>query len=263
MTVGTTPDLRSLGRSLRRMTNSRVLLAAFMAFALAVAALFALDDQNAWARLADGIVSALLAAGCVSLFWELSSRRAFVDEVSGMLQLREDLASAGISRLMLATTLTAVDLSDAFREAKKVDILAIYTAGGWRDQYLNELTTLVSKRRSKIRLILPNPENVAVIDEISRRFSTTPAELQGNIQRAIAFFSDLTKSRPCELEVYLIDSVPMYAYYSVGGTSLVWSFLNERRLSERPILAFPKDTHLGKVYGGDFEASIKLAKRHL
>ena len=112
------------------------------------------------------IGSFLLVTVAVTAVWDLREKRVFRDEIFSEIRLSEDIRSGGIIGFTPSTH-HHIDWDSLFRDVQEIDILFAY-GRTWRRIHGQQLEE-AAKRKARIRVILPDPYNAAVVAVIKQR----------------------------------------------------------------------------------------------
>jgi hypothetical protein len=164
----------------------------------------------------------LVGSSAVAVLWELVVRRAFVDEILDRTGTATSIAKAGIT----ACTFDFhhdVPWKELLDEGLRLDAFFAW-AEFWRESHGEQIRTLARRRSSRIRVILPDPQDQATIDSLAQRFQSDPGTVTAKVQSALRYFLDLkhdggnvrvwTVSFPHTFSTYVIDETGVLALYS-------------------------------------------------
>lgn len=154
----------------------------------------------------------LVVTGALSVFWELRGRRALTNEVLSAAELSSDITTAGLKRI--ATHYLDVEWDGLLSEANHVDLFFAY-ARTWRNTHAAGLRRLVAREGTRLRIILPDRDNAALIAQLTAKFSYTTAELQDHIDNAESDFANLRRQAAAGATVELRRTAefPVFSYY--------------------------------------------------
>src|SRR2546426_4509069 len=155
---------------LRERTNLRTVLAAVgLAVSglilLWISASFQWNNNTAAQSVVRDVGSFLSASAVLTFLWEFWGRRAFLDEVLAKVQLSDDVRSAGILKIVPSFH-TGIDWQTYFPRARELDILFAY-GRTWRATHLEELQHVAQKKGSRIRVVLPDPDDPLTVGELA------------------------------------------------------------------------------------------------
>jgi hypothetical protein len=175
---------------------------------------------------AGGLV---LATGLLTVAWDLFGRRAFADEVLAKAGLSADVARAGIVRVT-NQYLAEVEWMSLFRDVSKLDIVVAYAAT-WRNTHRASLQQVARRSDSRIRVFLPDPDDVQTVAVLAERFSAQPADLIAKINEAIRDFRSLTVPGGATIEVWLRAGDAVFSCYRFDSNAVLtlYSHARERR----------------------------------
>jgi hypothetical protein len=154
----------------------------------------------------------LVVTGVLSVFWELRGRRALTNEVLSAAELSSDITTAGLKRI--ATHYLDVEWDGLLNEANHVDLFFTY-ARTWRNTHAAGLRRLVAREGTRLRVILPDRENPALMAQLAAKFSYTTSELQDHIDNAESDFANLSRQAVAGATVELRRTAefPVFSYY--------------------------------------------------
>lgn len=158
------------------------------------------------------IAGTLLATGVLSVVWELYLRRSFTAEVLSAANISVDLRDAGLTKIEFDGT--CLPWSDLFEGANELDLLFSH-ASSWRGTYEARLKRIAEKCPGKVRVFLPDPDNDAVVSELSARFGKTTQAMKDKILAAKSDFQQMG------IRVFLLSIAPTYSAYRFGDSLIV------------------------------------------
>ena len=128
----------------------------------------------------------LFAAGILSVFWELLGRRALTKELLDAARLSADVRNAGLRRIV--GHYLDVEWDDLLEGANHVDLFFAY-GRTWRTAHATPLRRLIERNGTRLRVILPDRDDEALMRQLSAKFRYSEAELIKNIDDAEAGFA--------------------------------------------------------------------------
>jgi hypothetical protein len=154
----------------------------------------------------------LLVTGALSVFWDLRGRRVLTEEVLSAADLSSDITSAGLRRI--AMRYLDVEWENLLNEANHVDLFFAY-AQTWRNAHAAGLRRLASRGGTRLRVILPDRDNEALIATLAAKFRYTPADLRARIDNAESDFANLSRQAAPQATVELrrTTEFPVFTYY--------------------------------------------------
>lgn len=154
----------------------------------------------------------LVVTGVLSVFWELRGRRALTGEVLAAAELSSDITSAGLKRI--ATHYLNVEWDGLLNEANHVDLFFTY-ARTWRNTHATGLRRLVARDGTRLRVVLPDRDNEALMALLAAKFSYTTEELRDLVDGAEQDFANLRRQAAAgaSVELHRTDEFPVFSYY--------------------------------------------------
>jgi hypothetical protein len=220
----------------RERTSLRTLLAAAVVLILGVT-LLVLSNGVGWFRdhpnvdaLVRDIGSLMVVSVAVTLIWELTQKRAFIDELMkngrssitdliSQTLLTEEVKRAGLTSFSLDFSY-GVKWPTLFKNANKVDLFFSY-AKSWLNNNEAQLQTLSRREGVRLRVVLPDPEDKALVAELARRYSKQDVEIRDNILSArdnfyrifvIPFQDGASANRP-DFQLFYTKVAPQFTFY--------------------------------------------------
>lgn len=181
---------------MREGTNLRVILAALVVAGFGAFLLYIAGRSDLWQGKLAGqtLVSQLggvfLAAVAISLLWEFAGKRKFADEILAKVGVGSDIERAGVLRIT-DQYLKEVEWDSYFRDVTKLDIVVAY-GRTWRQTHWEQLLTIAGRRDARVRVILPDPDDIQSLTVLADRFDRTPAKLREDILESAREFLALT-----------------------------------------------------------------------
>jgi hypothetical protein len=162
----------------------------------------------------------LIAAGVVAFLWEKSAKRSFFEEIMEKIKLAEQVRDLGLVTIT-TKAYREVDWPELFRNVRELDMCFAY-ARTWRHMNTLYLQDLASRSDVRIRLIIPDPENVEIIKELSRRFEMTPDELKSQINEAKAEFDEIFNDNcKAKYSLWYLLTTPVFSFYRFDNTAII------------------------------------------
>lgn len=151
----------------------------------------------------------LVSTVTIATLWELAAKRAFLTELMAKAKLAEEIRTAGI---VSVTTdfLRGIDWQHMFKTVKNLDIFFSY-GRTWRNTNRKELIEIAQCSDTKIRVVLPDPQNDELMKELGRRFRKSPEELKKLIWEAYDDFENIFKYS--DFSLWFLPESPMFSFY--------------------------------------------------
>lgn len=221
----------------KERTSLRTFLAAALVLLLGIA-LLGISNGWDWLKINHAVINAvvrdigalMVASVAVALIWELSSKRAFVDElmskgrssVQDLISqtiLTQELKGAGLSAFTTDFSY-GIDWLGLFRNARRLDLFFSY-ARSWMNNNAAQLQDLARRDGSRIRVILPDPDDAQIMAELARRFERPVEEIQGNINATkgdllrifVEPFEGANAPRRPDFSLFYTRTAPQFTFY--------------------------------------------------
>jgi hypothetical protein len=167
----------------------------------------------------------LVASVAISAIWELFLRREFRQEILEAVGLSSNLETAGVTSV-LDSFYDDVPWNDLFSTARELDIVVSY-GRTWRRIYLSRLQECVTRSNFRLRVLIADPEDDHVRDELCHRYSMSERELLGAITDALRDYYELRAQAEngATVEILLAKRNLTWSVYRFGEKS-VFSFYN-------------------------------------
>lgn len=218
-------------------TNLRMLALAVGAVVVAIL-LFWISNQDswyeetsAWQATWNQIAALIVATALITIGWELFGKRTFASEVLQKAQLSAEIVDAGIVRVT-DSYLEEVEWAELFDPASRLDIVVAY-ARTWRNAQAQRLQELASRRGTRIRVFLPDPEDPMTMSVLADRFNTKPDLLAQTVHEAIEGFAAFGNNSQGAVEVWVRPGDAVFTCYRFDSRAVLtlYSHGKDRRTS--------------------------------
>jgi hypothetical protein len=202
-----------------RITTLSGALIAIAIAATGIALLYWTGHPTAWAShprlqtLLQQLGSLLVVAVALAFLWDLFGRRVFVNELYARAGVAQDLRHAGLVRIVLSPN--DVDWKPLLDSATEIDVFFTY-ARSWRGQFYLQLQEFPQRKHSVLRVILPDPDDLELMQSLGRRFDKHPDKQAHDIREASDFFQkiiDTSKNAPGRIEIWYTKAPPVLSIY--------------------------------------------------
>lgn len=245
----------------RERVNVRVYFLMIGFAVLGISALFIsayLENRHhIWCAVTRELGVTLLVAAALTLAWDIVGRRTFTDEILAKANMSRDLADAGI--LLVADNFRdpRIQWENLLKNSCTLDIWVAY-ASTWRNSNLDAIKRLLSRKDSRLRVVLPDPDNELLTKELAGRFEMAESEVREKILEAIAGFENCRKYGTVELR--LLNRSPLFTVY-VFTSKAVLAFYNHRKGREPvPTFLCDEDGFLFGYLKAEFDHIFESAK---
>lgn len=187
-----------------------------------------LNPSNNFVQSTIGIIianlGALLALDISVSLFTAPVQRNFANEVLNKISLSENLRTAGIKEILMQPR--DIQWEDLFRKSKEVSLFFV-TNHTWRNINLVHIEAFVKRKGNKLTVILPDPDNSTVVQELANRLKRTPERCREEINKArsayhqLAKLSDSTSGGGADVNRRIASVMPMYSFYIFDETAII------------------------------------------
>ncbi|QDR43415.1 hypothetical protein ABFO19_00715 [Xanthomonas citri pv. glycines] len=180
----------------------------------------------------------LIASVSIAMLWELFSKRSFLDELLAKTGLAEEIRTVGVTGFSL-NPLRGPDFSKIIRSSERLDIFVCY-ANTWRANFEEDLKLLAQKKSCRIRLIVPDPDNMEIMKDLAKRFNASDAEtMKGRINQAIteykALFGSISNSS-LDFSIWIHDETPVSSFYRFDRCAVITLYKHAKGRGNAPTI---------------------------
>lgn len=204
--------------------------------------------------------AAVFISGVLSTLWELGGKRAFADEILAKANMSRDLADAGIDLVTYSFKDERINWEQLFKGTCRLDIFVAY-AHTWRNTQSERISKLLSDPDAKLRVVLPNPERVELVNALADRFEMKPEVVKQEIDEAKKFFQRREDKATGTVELYFTDVMPLFTCYRFSN-KMVFALYNHRA-GQQPVPSFVCDREgfLFRFFSEEFEGILADTQR--
>ncbi|CAM5661252.1 hypothetical protein SALBM217S_10309 [Streptomyces griseoloalbus] len=251
----------------RRVTSLKYWLVSVISLIIGVCFLYVsgigwFKRHETFGTLANQFGGLMIASVALALLWELVGRRSFFHEMLEVLRLKNDVESAGLDAIGTDYS-KVVDWEHCLDGAKKLDIFAAW-ATTWRNTHQTRLTRIATRPDSKIRVCLPNPNDVDCVKILAARFTMSEDRVRSKLTEAIDGYKDLDgRAGTGRVEIYGSTAFRAFTAYRVDDVFIVSLYHHkDSRSGTVPALSCREGGSLYEFFSADLEgvldASVKL-----
>lgn len=201
----------------------------------------------------------LVATLSIAILWELFSKRSFLDEILERTGLADDIRTAGIRGISI-NPVKGPDFTKLIREAERLDIFVCY-ANTWRATHESDLKYLASKRKARIRLIVPDPGDMKIMKDLARRFGASSEQVMSQrIKDAIGDYRALFSSvgnPDLDFTVWIHHEDPVTSFYRFDRMAVVTLYKHARGRGNVPTLVAERYGTLYSYVEAEVDALVK------
>jgi hypothetical protein len=194
----------------------------------------------------------LVVTVALTALWDLRARRALTKEILDAVGVSHEVERAGLTRIV--DNYLDIDYSAHLACARQVDLFFTY-AHTWRATHATDLRALVGRPGTRIRVVLPDASDNALVAQLASRFGYTPEKVRTHVEDAAADMENYrTQAVPeANVEVRFTREPPVFTSYRMDDVCV--AVLYSQVPAERcPVPAFEaRGGHLAKFFAEQFE----------
>jgi len=206
-----------------------------------------------WQKIAEEIASFIFVTGLISMLWELFGKRALVAEVFETARISERVRGAGLLDVS-ADFMSDVDWAELFTSARHIDIFFAY-GGTWRGAHIDRLRARLRQSGTRLRVILPDPDDADVMAELTRRGMV---DVETKIRESMHDFELLANAADAKgiVEIWTLARSPLYSYYRFDDRVLAAPYRHRAGRGAVPATIIRHGSDLFRFYEEDVEAMM-------
>ncbi len=200
----------------------------------------------------------LLAAGILSVFWELLGRRALTRELLDAAKLSADIQNAGLHGV--TANYLDVEWEELLERAREVDVFFAY-GQTWRTVHATTLRDLIEHNGTQLRVVLPDQTNAPLMAQLADKFQYSPAKLVRYIddaERDIANLHRLAADKSV-VELRRTKEFPVFTYYRFDQSHFVVFYSQAPGRFKVPTLELEQGGWLSGFFRAQFDALWEAA----
>ena len=246
------------------MTNYKTLLVSLLAALVGLALLWiangvdAIRGNPALQGILNNLGGAIITGVALMILWELVSKRSFAREVLENTKFANDIERSGVTRIG-TNYLRDADWDVLFRQATKLDIFLAY-GQTWRNNNHDNLRSLAARKKSRIRVYLPDPDDVGTVRNLAERFSLTEFQMIDRITQARKDFEALSKPGGADVFVYYRIGDSLFSAYRFDRTAIVTLYAHRRERGGVPTIVCSEPGSLYDFVREDIDAIQKQSR---
>jgi len=210
-----------------------------------------------WKAIIGQLGGLLVVTAVISVAWEVAVKRAFLDEILAKSHVSRDIQFSGITKITDIFH-TDVPWGDLIRQSAKIDLFFAY-AQTWRNTHVEDFRCAAAKADTRIRVVLPDPDDDQTITELARRFSYEKDVLRGRVNEAKDFFQRLCGpdgSRRAAIEVWFLPAAPTFTCYRFDKTAVLTTYTHRPGRGAIPTFVCEEGGTLCKFIREEFDALV-------
>jgi len=206
----------------------------------------AISAEHEFGReLLKSLGSIVVSIGALSFMWELFTKRSFLEETLALANMTVELKNAGIERVS-NRYLNELQWGEMLKTSHSLDFFFAY-ARTWCNVNTVSLGEATRLKGRTVRVLLPDPNNSQVINELARRFNSAPEDVESAIKETKTFFERLGR-RPGEgtvVEIRYVAAAPLFSIYLLGDRAVFSLHSHQRKAGHVPTCVVKRE---GLIY---------------
>lgn len=151
-----------------------------------------------------------------------------------------------------------IDWDGLFGKVSEIDVFFTY-GRTWRNSNSNLLDQFIRRSGCRLRVILPNPENDVILQELSNRFSKSPEEFRNLINEATKDYlkmREIGEKHGAKVELWHASVTPMFTIYRFDKAVILALGSYKSAKGDVPHLICKPEGSFYKYATGEFETLI-------
>ncbi|MEA4907861.1 MAG: hypothetical protein GYA17_08865 [Chloroflexi bacterium] len=136
-----------------------------------------------------------------------------LDSLIDKLLVSDSICQAGLDSITMQAR--NIDWDHLFEKVDQLDVFFTY-ARTWRSTNSNLLDQFIHRKDTRLRVVLPDPENEVILQELAHRFSKSPGEFQNLIAEASRDYTKMYETASqngAVVELWYASVAPMFTLY--------------------------------------------------
>lgn len=169
-------------------------------------------------------IGSLIAVHIAVSLYSQPIQRSFASEVLNRISLSENVMEAGIKAVFLNQR--DIPWEDLFRKSKEISLFFV-TNNTWRKTNALVLEDFIKRKGNTLTVILPDPANNVIVDEISNRLRRDSARCRKEIEDVCTTYHELDKISQqtigggAEISIRLASVTPVFSMYIFDETAII------------------------------------------
>jgi hypothetical protein len=239
----------------KQITNLTFVLIAIFILIIAVICLWLSETMDffkgnsVWKLVIQNISGALISTSVLSVAIDLFAKRSFLEEVRSIAEIARSAYQTGLV-LITRDFGKEINWENELEKTDQLDILVTY-ARTWRNNHREALTQL-ARRDASIRVVLPNPNNQALLEQLASRFSLQPIVLKQLIIDAEKDFNVIF-SESANYSIWFTDTALVFSMYRFRKTRILATFAHGPKGSGVPTLVIGENGSIASFIDQQFD----------
>lgn len=200
------------------------------------------------------LLSTIATVILANVLWEVIAKDNFAKSILEQVKISENIAQSGIDTVYV--DFRTIDWCKEFENTKAFTAAFVY-AYSWRssnDVYIKKFVSKPS-RCKKMNIIVPDPENTAIMADFDRRFNFESGDTKKKVEDCIKYFVDLGAT------VYLYSGTLQASYYKMDKDCIMSFFTHTKEKGTVPALRAAKNGNMYNYISKDLDSLISQSSR--
>lgn len=200
----------------------------------------------------DSLAGLLIASVALGVLWELVGKRAFARQILNTARTIADIDTAGLTHVG-TNYLDDPDWETLFTNVTKLDIFFVY-GRTWRNINHSRLSELAAQSGVRIRVYLPDPNDVETLRRLADRFTLGEQGLKDAIQESRDYFVRLADGARADVRVYHRAGDHTFSCYRFDKTAVLTMHTHTRSRTNVPTFVCRDGGSLYEFVRAEFRA---------
>ncbi len=215
------------------------------------------EGYEIWQTILREFGGLLIVSTIISLIIDHRSKKIIIDDVLEKIDLKKEIVKSGIYEIYDSfQDILKAKWEKYFASAHNIDIFICY-GRTWRHKLSKEFIKLQQRTNVSMRVILPDPNNNRVINELSKRFRYSTTQLIQYINEAIGFFKGL---KNINIEIMKLPEPPLFSLYRFDDILIIAIFNHHNHNISVPTFICKEGGTLFDYFSREFEELVKSSE---
>jgi len=197
----------------------------------------------------------LVGSSAIAVLWELLVRRSFLDEVLERTNTSTSVAEAGLVDVTFDFH-AEIDWRHLLEGAVSIDALFSWAAG-WRDINMPRIRETASRRGTRIRIVLPDPDNDETMSALAQRYGKTVDDVVVHIRSALDTFLELKGEHGGRVRVWTVAFPHTFSLYLIDNRAVFALYSHQRTEVSVPAFVCDNEGSLYRYFSDDFNSIVR------
>lgn len=186
--------------------------------------------------------------------WELIAKKRFSESLFEKVKMSENIVKSGIDSVYI--DFHSINWREEFEKTDSFTAVFVY-AYSWRQHNDNTIRAFAKKRkhRQRLRIIVPDPDNVEVMSEFDRRFRYSNGVTKQKVEKCIQYYYDLGAS------VFLFSGSLQASYYLMDKSGIMSFFSHSAVKGSVPAIRANKNGNMYNYLRKEVDAILSQSRK--